>query len=173
MNRIDLFLSLDGGINYTDTIRLWAPVYTPYVWKVPNKSSKTCKIKVIAYDSGYNPISDESDVSFGVTMTGVAGDPGNREQIFVFRLWQNAPNPFKQLTTINYQLPQAGQVSLKIYNINGQLVRTLFKGNKESGQYSVIWNGTDNKNRKISNGIYIVKLKANQQTITNRIILIK
>ncbi|MBI4726632.1 hypothetical protein HY768_05335 [candidate division TA06 bacterium] len=54
VTRIDLFFSIDGGLSYPDTIRLWATVDTPYVWKVPNKSSKTCKIKVIAYDSGYN-----------------------------------------------------------------------------------------------------------------------
>ncbi|MBI4727452.1 T9SS type A sorting domain-containing protein [candidate division TA06 bacterium] len=146
---------------------------TPYVWKVPNKSSKTCKIKVIAYDSGYNPISDESDVSFGITMTGVAGEPEDRIQKFEFRMAQNAPNPFNRRTTISYQLPQAGQVSLKIYNINGQLVKTLVDRVQGAGAYRIKWDGKDESGQAVASGVYLYQIKTGKQGDIKKMILLK
>ena len=82
-------------------------------------------------------------LEFGEPFTRVEGKPDNRELIRETRLFQNAPNPFKSQTTINYQLQRAGQVKLNIYNIAGQLVKTLVNSAQAVGNYSVKWDGRD------------------------------
>ncbi|MRR09575.1 T9SS type A sorting domain-containing protein, partial [bacterium] len=75
-----------------------------------------------------------------------------------FSLRQNHPNPFSGRTTISYQLPSAGHVSLKIYNIAGQLVRVLADGQRPAGLSTVSWDGRDDRGRTVSAGVYHYRL---------------
>lgn len=75
-----------------------------------------------------------------------------------FSLRQNHPNPFCGRTTISYQLPSAGHVSLKIYNIAGQLVRVLADGQRPAGLSTVSWDGRDDRGRTVSAGVYHYRL---------------
>ena len=90
-----------------------------------------------------------------------------------YKLKQNYPNPFNPKTTITYQLPNSADVSLKIYNINGQLVRTLVKDNLESGTYSILWDGNDDSGKTLASGIYLYKLEANDYSESHKMILLK
>lgn len=91
-----------------------------------------------------------------------------------FEILQNYPNPFNSQTTISYQLPVFSKVSLKIYNMLGQEVRTLVSENKATGEYSVVWNGKDNSGKQVSPGGYFYSLKLdNNYSITNRMLLMK
>lgn len=90
-----------------------------------------------------------------------------------FDLNQTYPNPFAQSITVNYQLAAAGQVSLKVYNVTGQLVRTLTEGAALPGYYSQTWNGRDNGGRKIASGIYIMRLVSGGQERTRKLVKIK
>ncbi len=78
-----------------------------------------------------------------------------------FALNQNYPNPFNPETAIKYQLPMASKVSLKIYNLLGQEVRTLVNETKTAGYYQVKWNGTNNSGIKVSSGIYFYTIRTN------------
>ncbi|MDP1676386.1 MAG: LamG-like jellyroll fold domain-containing protein [Bacteroidota bacterium] len=78
----------------------------------------------------------------------------------VYKLEQNFPNPFNPTTTINYQLPDASSVKIIIYNMLGQEIKTLISEQQLAGYYSMMWNGTDNANRKISSGVYIYRIEA-------------
>ncbi len=78
----------------------------------------------------------------------------------VYKLEQNYPNPFNPSTTINYQLPEAGSVRIVIYNMLGQIVRTLVNEEQSAGYYSQIWNGADDSNRKVASGVYIYRIEA-------------
>ena len=78
----------------------------------------------------------------------------------VFVLRQNFPNPFNRKTTILYQLPKDAQVSLKIYNITGQLVNALADKSQKAGYYSVPWDGKDREGRVVSSGIYFYRFIA-------------
>ena len=78
-----------------------------------------------------------------------------------YSLAQCYPNPFNPETAINFSLEKAGKVSLKIYNLQGQLVRTLVDEEKPAGSYSVMWNGTTYQGLKVSSGTYIYTLKVN------------
>ncbi|MCP4707880.1 MAG: T9SS type A sorting domain-containing protein, partial [Planctomycetes bacterium] len=71
-----------------------------------------------------------------------------------FKLTQNYPNPFNPNTTIAFALPTAVGVKIKIYNVNGQLVKTLVDEVRPAGKYEVNWDGTDNHGRSVSSGLY-------------------
>jgi len=110
---------------------------------------------------------------FGEVPLGVAGKPENKERIAEVRLLQNAPNPFKHQTSISYQLPKSGMVTLNIYNIAGQLVKTLINGEHQSGSYTVKWDGRDRQNRQSSAGVYIYHLIIGDQTQSRKMIVLK
>ncbi|RLC51992.1 MAG: hypothetical protein DRZ79_01860, partial [Candidatus Cloacimonadota bacterium] len=85
----------------------------------------------------------------------------------------NAPNPIISQTKINFSLHKKSKVSLDIYNTKGQKVKTLVSSEMEPGNYSVIWSGTDNNNKKVASGIYFYKMKAGKYTSTKKMILMK
>ena len=72
-----------------------------------------------------------------------------------FTLSQNYPNPFNPETTISFYLPNTSVITLKVYNINGQEIKTLITEEYQSGNYCVKWDGTDNAGRKVASGIYV------------------
>ena len=91
----------------------------------------------------------------------------------VTKLNQNYPNPFNPETTINYSLKENAKVSINIYNIKGQKVRTLIKDKLEAGDYSIIWNGKNDNNKPVSSGIYFYKHKTSKYENTKKMILLK
>ncbi len=111
-----------------------------------------------------------------LTFSGVVGvEEGKKigNAIKSFTLLQNYPNPFNPSTTIEYKIPKAGNVDVNIYNINGQLIRTIKSGFQNFGIYKVIWNGENNLGQKVSSGIYLLQVKYNKSILTKKIILIK
>jgi DNA-binding NtrC family response regulator len=72
----------------------------------------------------------------------------------------NYPNPFNPSTTIRYALPEASKVSLVVYNLLGQQVRTLVSGSQSAGYHSVVWDGRDAAGRMAATGVYIYRLQA-------------
>ena len=83
------------------------------------------------------------------------------------------PNPFNPETTINYILPEDGITSVQVYNIKGQLVKTLISEFSNSGEHTIIWNGESNNERKCPSGLYLYQIKQNNNSITKKIILAK
>ena len=77
-----------------------------------------------------------------------------------FTLHQNYPNPFNPVTNIEYTLPEESRVVFEIYNVLGQKINTLLDANKEAGQYLVKWNGTNDAGRKVTAGIYFIRMRA-------------
>jgi hypothetical protein len=94
-----------------------------------------------------------------------------------FSLYQNFPNPLNPHTRMKYAI--AGKrkdpvpTTLKIYNILGQLVRTLVDEPKEPGTYEVIWDGRDQKGNDVASGIYFYQLKAGEFRQTKKMVLIR
>lgn len=70
------------------------------------------------------------------------------------------PNPFYQNTVINYSIPEQSYISLRIYDMNGQLIKVLHEGHQPAGNYSVLWNGLGDAGNRISAGMYFVKLQS-------------
>ena len=85
----------------------------------------------------------------------------------------NYPNPFNPETTISYSVKSSTPVNISIYNLKGQLVKTLVNEVKDSGNHSVVWNGTDNSGRATSSGVYYYKMQAGKFSSTKKMILMK
>jgi len=90
-----------------------------------------------------------------------------------FRLLANYPNPFNATTRLLYTLPEAAQVKLTIYNLNGTLVNTLVNGIQPAGYYGMDWDGRDQSGAMVSTGVYIYRLQANGQVSTRKMLLMK
>ena len=86
----------------------------------------------------------------------------------VFSLSSVYPYPFNPKTMINFGLPEDSHVNIVIYNLQGRLIETLANHIMSAGYHSVIWNG-DN----FSSGIYILKIQADKQLETQKLMLIK
>jgi hypothetical protein len=81
-----------------------------------------------------------------------------------------SPNPFNGFVTIAYSLKQSGAVALEIFNTRGQLVRTLASGNKDSGFYSVRWDGKDGNSGYVPAGVYLCRLTSGKDSAQTKII---
>lgn len=90
-----------------------------------------------------------------------------------FTLFQNYPNPFNPTTQISFQLPEASEVKLSIYNTLGQEVRTLVSGNFDRGVHSVSWDATNNFGNKVASGIYLYRIEASNFVQQKKMILMK
>lgn len=85
----------------------------------------------------------------------------------------NHPNPFNPETTITFALKNAGDVSLTVYNIKGEKVRTLVNGTYEASEHTVVWNGKDDRGNDVGSGIYFYKMDTADYTSTRKMILLK
>ena len=92
---------------------------------------------------------------------------------FALGLEQNVPNPFNPTTTISFVLPERAAVTLSVFNVHGQLVRTLVNELLSNGRHEAVWNGRDNKENPVSSGIYCYRLIAGKKTLTKKMLLIK
>lgn len=83
-------------------------------------------------------------------------------------LEQNYPNPFNPVTNIKYSIPKAGYVTLKVYNLLGQEVATIFEGNQNAGNYLATFDASN-----LSSGVYMYRLETENVSITKKLVLIK
>ena len=90
-----------------------------------------------------------------------------------FTLHQNYPNPFNPTTTIRFEVPIPSQVSLKIYNLMGQEIRTLTRDWFPIGNHHLIWNGKDHQGAPVSAGVYIYRLQSQGFQKTRKMVLLK
>ncbi len=88
-------------------------------------------------------------------------------------LGRATPNPFTQGTVISYRLASAGQVSLEIYNVEGQLVRTLVRSGVDAGTHTVLWNGRDDSGKAAARGVYFCCMETDGYRATEKIVLIR
>jgi hypothetical protein len=91
----------------------------------------------------------------------------------VTELRGNYPNPFNPTTTISYDLAKSGDVNIEVYNVKGQLVKTLVNGYQEAAAHSVVWNGKDNSERSVASGVYFYKMQTSDYKSINKMILMK
>ena len=144
--------SRSGGI-VIDDYKVYDPVTNEYLSK----------------NNGFNQKSDFYVVSFKNALTSWTGMVLPEKTA----LNGNFPNPFNPSTTISYSLAKQENVDLKIYNIRGQLVKTLVNEAQDAGNYSVEWNGSDNNSNRVSSGIYFYKFETSVGTEVKRMVLMK
>jgi len=110
------------------------------------------------------------DVNFGSMLA--ADDPIAPTPV-KSTLKQNYPNPFNPNTTISFNMDRASNVTLNVFNVKGQLVKTLLNGRSTVGLNSFSWDGTDNNNNKVASGVYYYTLKNGNDTQTKKMVLVK
>ena len=90
-----------------------------------------------------------------------------------FALHSNFPNPFNPTTTIKYDLPENGSVSLMIYDIMGREIRHLVNETQNAGFKAIMWDGTNNYGHQVGTGMYLYQIKAGSFVQTRKMILMK
>jgi hypothetical protein len=133
------------------------------------------------YDSWYAVLSNEEHIVNTQVVRGTAelyrrtnadvarGGEGQRP----VRLAQNRPNPFAPETWISYSLGRDAAVSLKVYDVEGRLVRVLVSGTVEAGDHRVKWDGTDAHGRDAAPGIYLYRLETPESAYARKMVLLK
>jgi hypothetical protein len=104
-----------------------------------------------------DPVANEDEV-VPVTVTALNG---------------NFPNPFNPETTINYDLKESAKVRLEVYNLKGQLVRSLVNDNQSAGRYRVVFDARDNRGNSLASGVYLYRLHAGDYTATRKMMLME
>jgi hypothetical protein len=89
-----------------------------------------------------------------------------------YKAYQNYPNPFNPLCTIRYDIPRAGMVKLKVFDVNGSLVRTLVDAWREPGVYSEVWDGRADSGVALPSGVYFYRLEAGDFVATRKIVVL-
>ena len=85
-----------------------------------------------------------------------------------FALGSSYPNPFNTVTTINFALPIAADITLDIYNIQGRIVESLISGTMDAGYHSVIWDASKN-----SSGVYFIRMQSGEFKSMQKLMLVK
>ena len=103
----------------------------------------------------------------------VSATPMKKAAPSEFCLYPNYPNPFNPITTISYDLPDDGFVELSVYNMRGEKVSTLIKGNQEAGSYRMNWGGTNLNGEMVSSGIYFLRIVSGSYSKTSKMVFIR
>ena len=90
-----------------------------------------------------------------------------------FALGQNYPNPFNPTTTIRYSLAKKSDVALEIYTVLGQHVRTLFSGAQTTGEYELVWDGTNDGGAHVASGVYFYRLRTGDFSAVRKLVMIR
>jgi hypothetical protein len=88
-------------------------------------------------------------------------------------LFQNVPNPFNPATTISFALSTPEKVELRVFDLQGHLVRSLFSGYKAAGRHNIVWTGDDGSGRQIASGVYMVRLTTSSDVQTRKMIMVR
>jgi hypothetical protein len=110
--------------------------------------------------------------NFGGGITSVDERPVAQKPT-AFRLDQNYPNPFNPTTTIRYEITKPGLVSLTVYNLLGQKIKTLVDAHRPGGSHTVTWDGRDDRGREVSSGVYFYKLETAEFTGVKKMIFLQ
>jgi len=127
--------------------------------------SEQCWIRVRFRDD--DNIYDDSNRPFRVCCGGLSkgNEPGgvaNHVDVGIpteFQLLQNFPNPFNPETTIGYHLPEMSEVNLQVFDVQGQLVRTLAQTTQSAGRHTIQWNGRNELGQAVASGTYFYRLE--------------
>jgi len=110
------------------------------------------KVKAIDDDNLESSWSNKQHIDLTVGMS------ENKITDAVRLMSQNYPNPFSNSTAISFRLKQAANVNLTIYDMQGQIIRTLVNTNKQAGDYKVVWDCGTDSGQNVGNGIYFYKI---------------
>ncbi len=111
-----------------------------------------------------------TETNWLVEVTTSLDDPTIPSETCILGAW---PNPFNPTTTISFSIPKDDKVELKVYNIKGQLVKTLVDDHLEAGTHKAVWDGDNKYGKKVSSGIYLYRLESCGKSKAQKMLLLK
>ncbi|MBN2010684.1 InlB B-repeat-containing protein [candidate division KSB1 bacterium] len=150
--------------DFGETITLFAIAQTSYVFDAwEDMVSDTMKKCVLYGDATFTAyFSPASAIATIINARPVS-----------YALDQNYPNPFNPQTTIRYALPDPGLVSITIYNMNGQVVRSLVSTHQNAGNYTIEWHADNDRGQLVPSGIYMYQIRVNGYRAIRKMVLMK
>jgi len=125
----------------------------------------------LVYNSNLTISTNAGSISIPVTGIGKkvsTNVENNIDHVSEFKVYQNYPNPFNASTVIKYYINNSGFVSVKLYDILGNEVKTMFSGNQNQGEHEILFNGNN-----LSTGIYFYIVKTGNTSIAKRMLMLK
>jgi len=171
ISAVKLEYSLNMGGSWT-TITSNTVNVGSYIWTVPKVESDSAMVRISNANNGGNPF-DTSDQVFTITADPVGVEDPPDLIPNDFELSQNYPNPFNPQTKIDFAVPKSAEVHLAIYNLKGELIRTLHAGQFSPGRYTAVWDGRNHAGEPASSGVYIYKIRIGEWQATKKLTLIK
>ncbi len=177
----DTLINLDPGEGYA-----WGGDWGPY-WYPPDTPDSLISLDALAGQSGvviefwfYSGTGMAQGFGVAIDKIVISGTPltsveGGGQEVSLpgdFALAAPYPNPFNASTSIRYQVP-AGEVQIGIYNVSGQLVRTLAQGFVTAGSHTLSWDGRDAGGADVESGIYFCQLRSQQGSVTRKMVLLR
>ena len=90
-----------------------------------------------------------------------------------FEVFDNVPNPFNPSTSLRFSAPSTGRVAIRIFNVRGELVRTLLDGEVTAGEHRLTWDGTDTRGASVSSGVYLYQIEGFGESVSKKMALLK
>ncbi len=152
VNFVELFKKYTNAVDWEETLSL--PVVANYI-----------KIELLDSEDQYRAFAELEVYStplISASLDGLFGAGFKASEVIPtnYALRQNYPNPFNPETMIVFDLPEEAKVTLEVYNLMGQSVKTLVNDKKVAGRYQIMWDGSDEKGVAVASGVYFYQIKA-------------
>lgn len=152
VNFVELFKKYTTATDWEETLSL--PVVANYI-----------KVELLESEDQYRSFAELEVYStplISASLDGLFGAGFKAGEIIPssYALRQNYPNPFNPETMIVFDLPEEAKVTLEVYNLMGQSIKTLVNDKKVAGRYQILWDGSDDKGIPVASGIYFYQIKA-------------
>jgi subtilisin family serine protease len=173
---VTVALSLDGGASYSVPLGTLygvpSGVPTDLTFEVQSAWTTTeAKVRGVARNAVTTATATSDSLFIIQNPVGVdeAGVPVAKR----LTLERNRPNPFNPSTSIVFEIAKAGRASVRVYNVQGALVRTLVEAPLPAGRYRSTWDGRDAQGRAVGSGVYVTELRAEGKRLTQKMSLLK
>ena len=168
---VDIHVSEWQDTTWGPAVNLGAPVNTPTWDNGPSISSDGLKLYFASSRDTNDPAVQDIWVSEWIPEA--IEDENRKSKIQNTRLLKIEPNPFVSNTVIRVSLTGSADVSLKIYDISGRMVRTLMQGRKDNGRYEILWDGRNEEREQVSSGVYFARMESGNFRATEKMISLR
>lgn len=147
------------------------------IWRSSNNQTVYYRMQEFDTEDLYSAYSPVKSINFHIMLKPTTEPQDSFGVVYAipleFEMQQNYPNPFNSETSIKFGMPEDSRVSLKIFDINGQLVRDLCEKEFESGYHRIPWNGTNDRGALMPSGVYFCKITSDNYCEIKKMVLIR
>lgn len=165
---------LNGSLNDTANMRDydWSMCVSAGPFSLAPGESVAVAFAIVGGDN-LDDLQFNVDLADSAYWYGVGVYEGNRFSNKLRLVLRNVPNPLKDYTTIVYEIPTSSHITLNIYDASGKAVRNLVNGWRDRGIWRIEWNGKDGAGRRLSSGVYFLRLEGDNFRLSDKLILLK